>query len=149
MPAKVGQRVTFSPARYMDDFGCQYGLSPWDVLRSSVWWLCRSRGDVRIVLIISVNRTRPGIVIEQWEADRSASHDRYNLRSVARIVPVKTTTITITRQGRQTTVVGAPLVIPFSDVLLRDPKPPRESDFVFEQAYLEHLAEIVWADQNF
>jgi hypothetical protein len=119
--------------------------------RDAEWWLCRSRGDVKVVVIISVKRTEPFIVIQKWERDqntlplRTRQHQRQ-----PRVIPAKTQEIILSRSAQNiTTVIGAPLIIRFSDVFLRPSGNAQETDFSFSQQDLTALGQHVWRVQKF
>ncbi|XHF98763.1 hypothetical protein AWENTII_002302 [Aspergillus wentii] len=115
------------------------------------WWLLRSRGQVKLAIVISVNRNEPRILFEQWEAYSGPSRSGHDLRSDSRgeLRAERTHRITITHQLGTTTTVGDPLVIPFRSVFLRDPANAVEQDFVLTRADLELIAGFVWEAQGF
>jgi hypothetical protein len=96
------------------------------------WWLKESRGEVKIVIIISIKRAQSMIRIETWELApmigrrltlRSASN---NLNNPPPQIPTRIQEITIDPN----TVTGAPLVLEFAKIFLRPAVPP-EIDITF------------------
>ncbi|OJJ82719.1 uncharacterized protein ASPGLDRAFT_152353, partial [Aspergillus glaucus CBS 516.65] len=69
------------------------------------WWLVRSAGDVKVVIIIAVKRDEPEIIIENWIADGNG--------------PTCQQEIVISRTGQVITVLGAPLTITHEELLLQ------------------------------
>ena len=109
------------------------------------WWLENSGGDVKIVVLISLNiaratRTLQSIRIEKWEL---APAQRRITRSVANNppaeVPTKVQEITI----NPNTVTGAPLILHFQKYFLRQPTPP-EADIVFSAQDLSDFSASLW-----
>ena len=109
------------------------------------WWLENSGGDVKIVVLISLNiaratRTLQSIRIEKWEL---APAQRRITRSVANNppaeVPTKVQEITI----NPNTVTGAPLILHFQKIFLRQPTPP-EADIVFSAQDLSDFSASLW-----
>ncbi|KAB8264950.1 hypothetical protein BDV32DRAFT_134850 [Aspergillus pseudonomiae] len=112
------------------------------------WWLARSRGLVKLVILISISRVEAKIALECWNF--GAVQHSYNLRSLSQfpLRPTKTQTITISRSGGSTTVTGAPLVIQFQDAFINPPSGPLQGDFIFGAALLEEIARSVWQAQG-
>ncbi|OGM41669.1 hypothetical protein ABOM_009992 [Aspergillus bombycis] len=112
------------------------------------WWLARSKGLVKLVILISVSRVQPKVGLECWKL--GAVQHSHNLRSLSQapLRPTKTQSITITRSGGSTMVMGAPLVIQFQDVFVNPPSGPLQGDFVFGAALLEEIARSVWQAQG-
>ena len=92
------------------------------------WWLANSRGRVKIVLLIKIDRVARTIHIEKWEC-RPAAH-AYANRPPAQI-PTEIQTIDIDAHGVVTgdpPATTPPLVLHFRKLLLRQPVPPQEQD---------------------
>lgn len=100
------------------------------------FWHHASEGGVKVVLTLCIDRSRPEIVIEQWEANGISRCER-----TQRIVMSKT------RRG--TLITGGPLIIDFAKLFLRQPNLPREQDINIDGAELEELASCVWEEQGF
>ncbi|RMZ81791.1 hypothetical protein DV738_g2048, partial [Chaetothyriales sp. CBS 135597] len=92
-------------------------------------WLENSGGEVKIVLLISPSRAARSIIIEKWEST-PLPDSRPRTRSTITIEPGS--------------VTGAPLTLDFQKVFLRQPVPPQEHDFVFDQQYLANFAQTFW-----
>ncbi|KAE8154717.1 hypothetical protein BDV25DRAFT_94203 [Aspergillus avenaceus] len=112
------------------------------------WWLTMSSGLVKMVIIISIDRAQPKILLECWKL--GAVQHSHQLRSLCwnPLRPTKTHSITMTHNGTSTTIAGAPLVIPFDDVFAIPPSGPTQGDFVFGSAVLEGFARKVWRGQK-
>jgi len=111
-------------------------------------WLRHSGGDVKIVILISINRTLKTLLLEKWcMAPPAATGPR--TRAVTRnpMVPTRMQQITVTPNPTQPvtyTIVGAPLILGFQDLFLRMPIPP-ETNVVLNAAILHEWAETVWS----
>ena len=139
------------PARRRDEdwptivFESGSSESLWRLRVDARWWLENSGGDVKIVVLISLNiaratRTLQSIRIEKWEL---APAQRRITRSVANNppaeVPTKVQEITI----NPNTVTGAPLILHFQKIFLRQPTPP-EADIVFSAQDLSDFSASLW-----
>jgi hypothetical protein len=114
------------------------------------WWLTESGGDVKIVIIISVQRAKSRLKIEKWEHAPSRSllplrtppnNLNNNPNNLIRQLPTKVQEITIVSNtvagaplpaviGGPFTVTGAPLVLEFDKIFLRPAVLP-ETDITF------------------
>ena len=103
-------------------------------------WLDQSRGDVKIVLLISISRTTRTMIIEKWE--NRPVPNRPATRSNATQIPTKIQAITI--DSNSNTVDGAPLTLEFRKIFLRQAVPPLEHDFTFTAQDLLALATVFW-----
>jgi hypothetical protein len=112
------------------------------------WWLTESGGDVKIVIIISIQRAQNAqsrLQIEKWE--HASSRGLLPLRmpnntanNLIRQLPTKVQEITIVSNtvsggpllvtGGPFTITGAPLVLEFDKIFLRPAVLP-ETDFTF------------------
>lgn len=101
------------------------------------FWHYASEGRVKAILTIHINRNRPEVSIEKWEADANNRCKR-----MQRIVMSK-------RQRGTTVVAGGPLVIDFSKLFLRLPHLPKERDIIISDEDLESLARFIWHGQGF
>jgi hypothetical protein len=116
----------------------------------AAWWLSRSKGDVEVVLIISIHTRRPEI-IEKWKKDPRSTlplPNRPNLRAPRRMVPERVQEIKLSASQNNVTVNGAPLVLQFSDIFLRPTRNPQEVDFTHSQQDLMAMAAAVWKVQK-
>jgi hypothetical protein len=104
------------------------------------WWLRESKGDVKIIIIISIKRARPMIQIEKWEL-ASIVGGQLTLRSASNNaqIPTKTQEITIDPNA----VTGAPLILEFEKILLRPAVLP-ETDIAFSAQELSTWAARIW-----
>ena len=116
------------------------------------WWLTESRGNVRIVIIISIQPAQSTLRIEKWElapliGRRPSTRAFPNAHNILRpLVPTATTEITIasnTPIGTPLPVIGAPLVLEFDKLFLRPAVLP-ETDITFTVQDLSNLAAKFW-----
>ena len=114
--------------------------------RDAHLWLEDSRGDVKIVLLFSIDRTTRTMIIEKWE-NRPVPANRPVTRSITRAAAPQTPTQiqVITIDSNSTTVNGAPLTLEFRKIFLRQAVPPLEHDFTFTTQDLSALATDLWA----
>ncbi|KAL4742394.1 hypothetical protein BDV11DRAFT_211417 [Aspergillus similis] len=106
-------------------------------LQSAVrFWHRESEGDVKVILTMHISKTSPQITIEKWEENADAHFGR-------------TQKIVITRNFGAIRFSGAPLVIAFHKLFLRQPNIPKEQNVVLDQNKLEILAGVIWDEQRF
>ncbi len=108
------------------------------------WWLSNSGGQVKIVLIISIQEGTRTIEIEKWETRLAAATGRVtrSARPPAQ-VPTRIQQITIDPNG----VAGAPLILHFHLIFLRaidQNAVPPEHDFTFTAQDLQNWANDFW-----
>ncbi|GIJ86344.1 hypothetical protein Asppvi_005231 [Aspergillus pseudoviridinutans] len=105
------------------------------------WWLRNSHGEVRMVLVLGIHRQRRTLIIEKWEQqERSPIHQRQLPRQPeASLHAHSAQTIEI----RPESVSGAPLVLPFEELLER-PRQGRETDIVLAEEQLRLCLRWVW-----
>jgi hypothetical protein len=111
--------------------------------RDAYIWLDKSKGDVKIVLLLSIGRTARTMIIEKWE-NRPVSANRPATRSNTTQIPTKIQAITIDSTSNPPTVDGAPLTLEFQKVFLRQAVPPLEQDFTFTRQNLLAFADVFW-----
>jgi hypothetical protein len=113
------------------------------------WWLWESRGDVKIVILVHVNRERKRVHIEKWElapATRANPNPPPGVPPPA--IPTKTNEVTITPVtiipntivGPPFNTTGASLVLEFHKLLLRPAIPPAEIDVTLTRQDFEDFA---------
>lgn len=114
----------------------------------AAWWLMESGGQVKIVVIISVQLAQGRIVIEKWELC-AGNLQRPPTRTVPNptvlLVPKKLQEIIILRQAsppRPAIVTGAPLILEFVKIFLRAPV-LTETDFLFTHSHLSDCTEWI------
>ncbi|KGO49249.1 hypothetical protein PEX2_031590 [Penicillium expansum] len=107
------------------------------------WWLTNSKGDVNLVIIVSINRTTPNIKFEAVSLDISSlRHQR------PRYVPTIRQSITTSRRGAQTTTSPAvALTIEFEELCCCQPV-PREHDIEISPDQLADISSEVWMEQS-
>ncbi|KAI9041353.1 uncharacterized protein KD926_006929 [Aspergillus affinis] len=110
------------------------------------WWLGRSQGQVKIALLLSIDRDRPHILIEKWE-NGPATYG-YNFRVPGRLSPQKTAAISVTLENDEYVTTGAPLCLSVDDIVLPlvpgSVPPCQIIDHDFEK-----LARAIWRKQGF
>ncbi|KKZ60372.1 hypothetical protein EMCG_04887 [[Emmonsia] crescens] len=111
--------------------------------RDCHWWLNDSRGEVKIALGISINRTRKEIIIKRWELQRRPTRGDPNATA-----PMATQEIAITSPQNSGNIIvdGAPLILEFAKMFLR--QPVSQADIQITQTELETLAQRVWTFQG-
>jgi hypothetical protein len=114
------------------------------------WWLENSRGEVKIVIVISIRPAQKSLWIEKW-----CLQPRIPAAPVTRAnapVPTKIQELTIIQNPSIPTppsniatyaVTGAPLILEFEKLLLRAPVLP-EGDVIFTAADLQAWADEFW-----
>ncbi|KAH8429132.1 uncharacterized protein LDX57_006802 [Aspergillus melleus] len=108
------------------------------------WWLGRSGGLVKVVILLSIDRSRPRIVIEKWETVAPAHS--YHLRSQSPS-PQLTAEVTVTLVNDDHVTTGAPLAICVDDLLMYPV--PIGVTFQFDDRDLISLARAIWMEQQF
>jgi hypothetical protein len=109
------------------------------------WWLGKSGGAVKIVIIISIERAPQTLQIEKWElapmtGRRPPTRAFPNAPNIPPpLIPTKMHEITIL----QNTVTGAPLVLEFDKIFLRPAVLP-ETDITFTAQELSTWAAGIW-----
>lgn len=120
----------------------------WKKLKSDAeWWISNSEGQVKLVILIYVNQSQPDIKYETLIKDPAspALHDgriRYRCitrQSIVQSRPLSQPTAPIT------TIGGAPLVIGFDEMFLRQPVPP-EHDIKVSLQWMEKISRNVWTE---
>ena len=126
----------------------------------AAWWLTNSRGDVKIVVVVSIRRPQRMLLIEQWcmaphPGPSAATRTRSNANAPLQ-VPRPTQELTIIQDPPipplpntvpTYTVTGAPLTFDFAKLLLRAPVPP-EGNVIFTAADLQAFALRYWRAVN-
>lgn len=105
------------------------------------FWLENSGGDVKIILLFSISRTARTMIIEKWE-NRPVPANRPATRSITTAATTQTQAITI--DSNSNTVNGAPLILEFQKIFLRQAVPPLEHDFTFTAQDLSAFATNFW-----
>jgi hypothetical protein len=146
-----------------------------DLRKDAEWWLRNSGGDVKIVILISIEPSDKTLLVEKWclapdPGSRLATRAHPNPNP---LVPTRMQELKITQnlkpqqvsiqpnaatvQPNAVTVqpgtvaaydvVGAPLVFEFENLLLRTPAPPAQ-DVVFTAELLAKWANGYWESMN-
>ncbi|CDM37298.1 unnamed protein product [Penicillium roqueforti FM164] len=101
------------------------------------WWLVNAGGDVKTVLLISINGERQALHLERWCL--APPYDRPVTRNTPSMVPTKTGEVDIVAG----IVTGAPLCLKFEDLVERPPG-PTERDVVLTADQLATWANFLW-----
>lgn len=115
------------------------------------WWLTHSHGDVKVVILVKINRTQPKIIIETWILDPNSGILRPGpvLRGHRnhRLITMCSQVVTVSRDQQGTiTTVGVPLTIKFDDIFLRPTVPPNERDIIVPEQALQSVAMTTWLE---
>ena len=100
------------------------------------WWLGNSDGQVKIVVLLEINKTRKEIRIEQWEIQPPEPTTGRNLAQVA-------TLMNEVFIDSNNVITGVPLKLDFRKVFLRPAVPPEE-DIEIGSQELTEWAENLW-----
>jgi hypothetical protein len=107
------------------------------------WWLRNSQGEVRMVLVLGIHRQRRTLCIEKWEQkERSRApiqQQQLPHQPEASLQAYAAQTIEISSES----VSGAPLVLPFEELLER-PRQGREADIILAEEPLRVGMRWVW-----
>lgn len=112
------------------------------------WWLTSSRGNVKLIIIVSINRKNPDIKFE------TVALDQINLRlQRPRYVPTIRQSITTSREAKRpdapiTVNPAVPLTIQFEELFCRQPVPP-EHNIDLSPEQLREISTQVWKHQDF
>jgi hypothetical protein len=114
------------------------------------WWLTNSRGDVKLVVIVSVSRKTPNIKFETIALDPTVNPLRLQR---PRYVPKIRQTITASRDANKsnsqiTIRPPEPLTIGFEELLCRQLVPP-EHNIELSPDRLGQISKHVWGEQEF
>jgi hypothetical protein len=122
------------------------------------WWFTKSRGDVKIVLLVKSSPGSNNITIEKWKIVQAPPrHGATTTRAAASMqAPQCVHTIKISQAAGignadpnrfnpgSYVVTGGPLRLEFADVFLRQPIPPGERDLVLDDTILREYAAYFW-----
>ena len=106
----------------------------------AVWWLANSVGQVKLVVIVSINQTSPEITFQTIVLDTATA------------IPTVRQSVTTSRVPKQpdapiTTSPAEPLIIRFEEMLCRQPVPP-EQDLQISLGELETASRYAWMEQQ-
>ncbi|KAI2712097.1 hypothetical protein CBS147332_5733 [Penicillium roqueforti] len=116
---------------------CGYSESMRRLAVDARWWLVNAGGDVKTVLLISINGERQALHLERWCL--APPYDRPVTRNTPSMVPTKTGEVDIVAG----IVTGAPLCLKFEDLVERPPG-PTERDVVLTADQLATWANFLW-----
>ncbi|OKL59124.1 hypothetical protein UA08_05586 [Talaromyces atroroseus] len=98
------------------------------------WWIENSGGDVRTVIVISVEQDKKEITFEKWGYDQGPTKQFQTMLSEGK------NGICATNQS--------PLTITFEDLLLRPAQGEQEGDISFNTDDLKEMATRIWEMQD-
>ncbi|KAE8168291.1 hypothetical protein BDV40DRAFT_96313 [Aspergillus tamarii] len=103
------------------------------------WWISHSEGDVKVVIIASIEKNPYKLHIERYSGvqPQTRARTRYT-KALEQTVKVYRTSNGVVK------TVGDPLIIPFTQVMLRTSNGLPEGDFIFDQAKLTSMAIDAW-----
>ena len=121
------------------------------------WWFDKSKGDVKIVLLVKSSPGSNHIRIEKWKLALAASRQgATTTRAATTITPQCVHVVEIARAAginnghpnqfdpASYVVTGGPLQLEFIDIFLRQPIPPGERDFILNNTILQEYAADLW-----
>ncbi|CAI7564931.1 unnamed protein product [Penicillium glandicola] len=113
----------------------------------ALWWLANSKGHVKLVIIVSINRTTPEIKFETVILDPVALRNQRR-----RYIPIIRQSITTSRQPGQpnaqiTVSPAVALTVEFEELFCRQPVPPEHSIEILPSR-LGRVSRSVWAEQG-
>jgi hypothetical protein len=100
------------------------------------FWLHQSKGDVKVVVTLQINRQTPKITVETWELQSDRPHRMQQL-------------IVSKAKNQEVMVRNDPLVIQFASLFLRPASIPKETDINVDAEKLQLLATDIWGEQRF
>lgn len=107
------------------------------------WWLTNSKGDVKLVIVISFNVPAKRFILEKWQLGPPYGSDTRAQSDPEHRVPRSMVSITIAPDPTSNNFIASnELVIEFADLFLRPPVFP-EMDLVFTRVDLENWADLV------
>ncbi|CAG8023074.1 unnamed protein product [Penicillium nalgiovense] len=113
------------------------------------WWLTNSRGDVNLVIIVSVSRKTPNIKFETVALDPTVNSLRHQR---PRYVPKIRQTITVSRNANNPNSITirppVALTIGFEELFCRQLVPP-EHNIDLSPYELGEISTDVWGEQGF
>ncbi|KAJ5102097.1 hypothetical protein NUU61_004319 [Penicillium alfredii] len=117
-----------------------FSESPSKLVKDVRFWLHQSKGDVKTVITLKIDRSTPSIVFEKWEIDEDCGRKKRN-----QVLTVK--------KGENKHIhvqpPNEPLTIEFEKLFLRPPTIPGETDIQFDNEKLREIAEEIWYEQGF
>ena len=102
------------------------------------FWKRASRGDVKSVITLRVDRAHPQIRIENW-VNSEHNKERPHLRQ----------SVTIHKDSKNRITSNGPFVISFEDLILREAQTAQEKDISLDEDKLHYLAGEIWQEQGF
>ena len=121
------------------------------------WWFAKSRGDVKIVLLVKSSPRSNHIRIEKWKrAPAVPRRGATTTRAAAAMTPQCIHVVQIARAAginnahpsrfdpASYVVTGGPLRLEFIDIFLRQPIPPGERDLILGNTTLQEYAADLW-----
>ncbi|KAJ6177700.1 hypothetical protein N7519_008161 [Penicillium mononematosum] len=106
----------------------------------AAWWLANSVGQVKLVIIVSINQTSPEVTFQTIVLDTATA------------IPTVRQSVSTSRAPKQPdapiiTSPAEPLIIRFEEMLCRQPVPP-EQDLQIPLDWLERASRYAWMEQQ-
>jgi len=121
------------------------------------WWFDKSKGDVKIVLLVKSSLGSNHIRIEKWKlAPATSRQGATTTRAATAMTPQCVHVVEIARAAginnghpnqfdpASYVVTSGPLQLEFIDIFLRQPIPPGERDLVLSNTILQEYAADLW-----
>jgi hypothetical protein len=121
------------------------------------WWFTKSRGDVKIALLVKSSPGSNHIRIEKWKLAPAVSRrGATTTRAAAAMTPQCIHVVEIARANgiddahpnrfdlASYVVTGGPLQLEFIDIFLRQLTPPGEGDLILDDTTLQRYAANFW-----
>ncbi|KAL4800295.1 hypothetical protein BDV19DRAFT_384651 [Aspergillus venezuelensis] len=124
---------------------CGYSESTNHLRAMANLWISNSNGDVKVAIIISIERPRAKIILEKWVPRQTARSMGPSLRTRGQHARCEQEIVITRNEDGSAAISGAPLVIHFEEMFLRALVPPNEHDFVITGADLESIAREIWS----
>lgn len=124
-----------------------YSESLVQLRRDMEWWFTESNHDVKIVVLVKLDRAHNMIVLEKWQEEQLPAQPGIPITRSAPLVPVLRQNIEIHRDITANppayNVTRGALVLGFRDLFLRNPR-RGEGNFVFSVQELGEYARVAW-----
>ncbi|KAL5332184.1 hypothetical protein BJX70DRAFT_393171 [Aspergillus crustosus] len=123
---------------------CGYSESTRHLRAIADLWISNFDGDVKVALIISIERGKDRMIVRKWVPGQTARSTGPSLRSRGQHARREQELVITKGQDGSAEISGASLVIGFKEMFLRPLVPPTEHDFVIDAAELEDIARQIW-----
>ncbi|ODM16822.1 hypothetical protein SI65_07787 [Aspergillus cristatus] len=113
----------------------------------AAWWIAASKGDIKIAVVLGVNRTKPELVLEEWRAAKQDGDNQdYGDDDTQMPTPIESQMVAMALSEKGSIeLLGYRLPYDF----MITPANAQEGDFVYTTEDLEQYAKHVWMRQGF